>query len=119
MGEKNTEAVVPKLTKTGQKPRTLTPEHLEKLKIAREKARITQIKNTELRKLERENKLHEKEQREKEIVQENKKNKEVRLSAIAPEPLEEDGIEEKNDLSDEEEEEQIVIKKTHKKKIAY
>jgi hypothetical protein len=46
--EENTEP--PKLTKKGQKPRTLTPDHLEKLKIAREKAREVQMKNTEERK---------------------------------------------------------------------
>ena len=74
----------PKLTKTGQKPRTLTPEHIEKLnQVAREKARLTQIKNTELRKLERENKTHEeaveKSRREKAIKQKNKEIKETYL----------------------------------------
>ena len=66
-----------KLTKKGQKPRTLTPEHLEKLKIAREKAREVQMKNTEerkkLREIEKENKRLEAEQKKNEIIEKNKK----------------------------------------------
>jgi len=73
--EENTEP--PKLTKKGQKPRTLTPEHLEKLKIAREKAREVQMKNTEerkkLREIEKENKKLEAEQKKNEIIEKNKK----------------------------------------------
>tara|TARA_R110000751_G_scaffold174922_2_gene281190 strand:+ start:390 stop:1040 length:651 start_codon:yes stop_codon:yes gene_type:complete len=70
-----------KLTKKGQKPRTLTPEQLDRLKLAREKAREAQIKNTALRKLERENKAHdnttEKVKREKAIKEKNKEIKDA------------------------------------------
>ena len=73
--------VAVKLTKKGQKPRVLTPEHLEKLKIARARAREVQIKNTELRKLDRENKAHEKTdekvKREKAIKEKNKEIKDA------------------------------------------
>ncbi len=67
----------PKLTKKGQKPRTLTPEHLEKLKIAREKAREVQMKNTEerkkIRELEKETKKLEAEQKKQELIEKHKK----------------------------------------------
>ena len=91
-------------TKKGQKPRTLTPEHLEKLKVAREKARITQKKNTELRKLDRENVLHEKTKEKAERERGIKaKNKEIK-------------VEEKEKEEGEEEEEEVTeVKKTKKK----
>jgi hypothetical protein len=88
--EENTEP--PKLTKKGQKPRTLTPDHLEKLKIAREKAREVQMKNTEerkkLREIEKENKKLEAEQKKNEIIEKNKKltkgNIEIEYEEEAP-----------------------------------
>lgn len=124
--------VATKLTKKGQKPRTLTPEHLEKLKIARAKAREVQIKNTELRKLERENKAHEKAddkvKREKAIKEKNKeikdalgvvkveKNKKVSIKEPEPEsiPLPEPEEESEEDITPEPV--KVVKKKKPKKK---
>jgi len=116
--------VAVKLTKKGQKPRVLTPEQLEKLKIARARAREVQIKNTELRKLERENQADDKAKREKAIKEKNKeikdalgvvkveKNKKVTLKVSEPHatsPPEEDII-------SEEEEEPEPVKPIKKKK---
>tara|TARA_R110000868_G_scaffold172130_1_gene407955 strand:+ start:9592 stop:10203 length:612 start_codon:yes stop_codon:yes gene_type:complete len=70
--EESPVAPVVRLTKTGQKPRIMSPEHLEKLKLARMKAREVQIKNTALRKLDRQNKAHDKAEKEKDIVAKNK-----------------------------------------------
>ena len=82
----STEEPKAKLTKTGQKPRVLSEHHLERLKEARAKARITQIKNTELRKLERENKKHDdtiaQEEKVKNIKTKNKKIKEVTVEHV-------------------------------------
>ena len=52
-------------------------EHLEKLKLAREKARETQIKNKEIRQMEKENKAEEERKRKEAIVA---KNKEIKSS---------------------------------------
>ena len=115
--EINDEPIQPKLTKKGQKPRTLTPEHLEKLKIAREKARITQKKNAELRKLERENKLHddakEKAKREKAIKE---KNKEIKNAVNHKEPILKENVEEVEDEDEYEVKSQVKEKKKPKKK---
>lgn len=52
-------------TKTGQKPRKFSEEHLAKLAVARQKAREAQVRNVALRKMERENKDYEKKLEEK------------------------------------------------------
>jgi len=113
----NDESIQPKLTKKGQKPRTLTPEHLEKLKVAREKARITQKKNTELRKLDRENKLHEdtkeKVKREKAIKE---KNIEIKNAVNHKEPILKKNVEEVEDEEEEEVKLHVKQKKKPKKK---
>ena len=72
-----TEIPIVKLTKKGQKPRQFTEEHLEKLKIAREKARVTQLNNKELRLMEKENKADEERKRKEGIIA---KNKEIKTS---------------------------------------
>ena len=123
--------VATKLTKKGQKPRTLTPEHLEKLKIARAKAREVQIKNTELRKLERENKAHEKAddkvKREKAIKEKNKEIKDAlgvvkveknkKVSIKEPEPQAESiPLPEPEEESEEDPEPVKVVKKKKPKK---
>lgn len=66
-----------KLTKKGQKPRQFTENHLEKLKLAREKARETQIRNKEIRQMEKENKAEEERKRKEAIIA---KNKEIKSS---------------------------------------
>lgn len=71
----STETPIVKLTKKGQKPRQFTEEHLEKLKIAREKARVTQLKNKELRLMEKENKADEERKRKEGIIAKNKEIK--------------------------------------------
>ena len=71
------EIPIVKLTKKGQKPRQFTEEHKEKLKIAREKARVTQLKNKELRLMEKENKADEERKRKEAIIA---KNKEIKTS---------------------------------------
>lgn len=71
------EEVPVKLTKKGQKPRQFTEEHLEKLKLAREKARETQIRNKEIRQMEKENKAEEERRRKEAIIA---KNKEIKSS---------------------------------------
>lgn len=71
------EEVPVKLTKKGQKPRQFTEEHLEKLKLAREKARATQIKNKEIRQMEKENQAEEERRRKEAIIA---KNKEIKSS---------------------------------------
>jgi hypothetical protein len=93
----------PELTPKGQKPRTLTPEHLEKLKLAREKAREAQIKNTAERK------------KKKEKVEEVEPPVKIDLSTnekILQKPVIEEPI---FDLESDEEPE-VVIKKEKKKK---
>jgi len=66
-----------KLTKKGQKPRQFTENHLEKLKLAREKARDTQQRNKVIRQMEKENKAEEERLRKEAIMA---KNQEIKSS---------------------------------------
>jgi len=93
----------PELTPKGQKPRTLTPEHLEKLKLAREKAREAQIRNTEARRKKKEEERLSEPQTQKKI---DLSTNEKILETAEPEP----------DLESDEEPEALVIKKEKKKK---
>ena len=86
----------PELTPKGQKPRTLSPEHLEKLKVAREKAREAQIKNTAERKKKKEK-----------VVEEVIEEKVVEPIIEEPEPI--------FDLESDEEPEPVKIKEKKKK----
>ena len=91
----------PELTPKGQKPRTLSPEHLEKLKVAREKAREAQIKNTAERKKKKEKVVEE-------VVEEKVVEEKVVEPVIEEPPL---------DLeSDEEEIQPVKIKEKKKPK---
>jgi len=79
-------------TKTGQRPRKFSEEHLQKLAVARQKAREAQVRNAALRKMERENAAYEKklqEQKRKDEIK--KKNEEIKkgLDAIPNEPVNE------------------------------
>ncbi len=94
----------PELTPKGQKPRTLTPEHLEKLKLAREKAREAQIKNTEARRKKKEEAIKEVEP----PVQEMNKIDLSTNEKILEEPI--------PDLESDEEAEPVVVKKKKKPK---
>lgn len=123
------EEVPVKLTKKGQKPRQFTEEHLEKLKLAREKARETQQKNKEIRQMEKENKAEEERKRKEAIVAKNKEIKSSlkkvpnkpsnKVSALAKtepqEEIPEDNVQE-TDVSEPEEEENIKIIKKEKPK---
>lgn len=119
------EEVPVKLTKKGQKPRQFTEEHLEKLKLAREKARETQQKNKEIRQMEKENKAEEERKRKEAIVAKNKEIKSSlkkvpnkpsnKVSALAKtEPQEE--IPEDTHNSEPEEDIKIIKKEKPKKK---
>ncbi len=94
----------PELTPKGQKPRTLTPEHLEKLKLAREKAREAQIKNTEARRKKKEEAIKEVEPPVQEMNKIDLSTDEKILAE--PEP----------DLESDEEAEPVVVKKKKKPK---
>ena len=94
----------PELTPKGQKPRTLTPEHLEKLKLAREKAREAQIKNT----LERKKKKEEPKEVEPPLKIDLSTNEKILQKPVIEEPI--------FDLESDEEEPEVVIKKEKKKK---
>jgi hypothetical protein len=79
-------------TKTGQRPRKFSEDHLAKLAVARQKAREAQVRNAALRKMERENAAYEKklqEQKRKDEIK--KKNEEIKkgLDAIPNEPVNE------------------------------
>ena len=104
---------------TTKPKRVLSAEHLEKLKDARAKAREVQIKNTDLRILERENKAHEKavakKEREMTAIAKNKEIKDS-LNVVKVEPKK------KVEIKDEEEEEEpepvkVVKKKKPKKPV--
>jgi hypothetical protein len=97
----------PELTPKGQKPRTLTPEHLEKLKLARQKAREAQIKNTEARRKKKE----EPKEGETPLVEEMNK-----IDLSTNEKILEEPAEPEPDLESDEEPEPVVIKKEKKKK---
>jgi hypothetical protein len=96
----------PELTPKGQKPRTLTPEHLEKLKLAREKAREAQIRNTAERKLKKEKVVPEVVQTKSEKI-DLSTNEKILQKPVIEEPI--------FDLESDEEPE-VVIKKEKKKK---
>ena len=96
----------PELTPKGQKPRTLTPEHLEKLKLAREKAREAQIRNTAERKLKKEKVVPEVIQTKSEKI-DLSTNEKILQKPVIEEPI--------FDLESDDEPE-VVIKKEKKKK---
>ena len=119
------EIPIVKLTKKGQKPRQFTEEHKEKLKIAREKARVTQLKNKELRLMEKENKADEERKRKEAIIAKNKEIK-TSLKKIPNKPsskpsvlekVKDDDDNDENVVEDEDLEQNIkVIKKEKTKK---
>ena len=113
-----------KLTKKGQKPRKFSEEHLEKLKLARLKARETQMRNKEIRQMEKENKAEEERRRKEAIIA---KNKEIKNSlkkmpnepVTQPSTLEVFNTQEKvveEEVAEEEEQAYVIEKKAKKKK---
>ena len=104
------EIPIVKLTKKGQKPRQFTEQHLEKLKIAREKARVTQLKNKELRLMEKENKADEERKRKEAIIAKNKEIK-TSLKKIPNKPSSKPSVLEK--VKDDDDNDENVVEDDH------
>ena len=104
------EIPIVKLTKKGQKPRQFTEEHKEKLKIAREKARVTQLKNKELRLMEKENKADEERKRKEAIIAKNKEIK-TSLKKIPNKPSSKPSVLEK--VKDDDDNDENVVEDDH------
>ena len=91
--------------------RVLTPEHLEKLKIARIAAQEAKSKNMEVRKIKKENDKMEKDEAVEELIAKNQKLKSKKLPVAVD--IDSEALE---TSKDEESDEEVVVKKKKKKK---